>query len=310
MKTAPWKCGAVDEPITVFLVGIATEDGVFISGLNGRFALGHMYPHTKRNRTTDLSNVCISTETTFFEPKSLNSASQYRERLRVASDMDNSTGICVSDGICSTQIFCSDSSDEGEYLSSNASTSPMSDASEEEIFRGRTGPGMWHCYTAVFDGKNSEIRVDGISETNMGALHQSCGNGSLDGLTIGSDHKFHMSLCFGEGSAGEGEGAISEIAMFKGHLPDEDIVSIERYLMEKHGIPKATEHSWVEDEMRRRIHALIVQSPPWPVEGTPIPLRVAAEHPSVAWFKVNPVTGNKIAVKRIGCRSTAESSDW
>ena len=33
----------------------------------------------------------------------------------------------------------------------------------------------------------------------------------LDGLTIGSDHVFDMSLCFGEGSDGEGVGSIAEI---------------------------------------------------------------------------------------------------
>jgi hypothetical protein len=32
MNTGKWKCGEVDQPITVFLVGIAAEDGVFFLG--------------------------------------------------------------------------------------------------------------------------------------------------------------------------------------------------------------------------------------------------------------------------------------
>lgn len=310
MNTGPWKCGEVDQPVTAFLVGIATEDGVFFSGLSRRFSLGHLYPDIARNGEIESSNICISTETMCIPPTSPNSASQYVERLRLASDLDNSAGVCASDGICSTQLFCSDSSDEGAYLSSNASTSPMSDAVEDEIFRGRTGPGMWHCYTAVFDGKNSMIRVDGLSESLGGSRQHSCGNGVLDGLTIGSDHKFHLSLCFGDGSDGEGEGAISELAIFKGRLPIEDILSIEKHLMNKHGISKASEKSWAEDEMRRKVHALITQPSPWTDGGPPIPLRFAAQHPLVAWFKTNSVTGNQIAIKRIGCRSTAQSSDW
>lgn len=312
MNAGPWQCGEVDQPITVFVVGIATEDGVFFSGLNRRFLLGHMYPDTAQSAATEMSNICICTESTCANPTiSPDSASNFIERLRLESDVDSS-GVCTSNRLCSTQLFgSSDSSDdEGAYLSSNASTPPMSDAAEDEIFRGRTGPGKWHCYTAVFDGKNSTIRVDGLSEARLGSMQQSCGNGSLDGLTIGSDHRFHLSLCFGDGSEGEGEGAISELAIFKGRLPIEDILSVECYLMNKHGIRKADEKVWTEDEMRRRIHALILQPPPWPKEGAPIPLRLAAQHPSVAWFKVNPVTGNQIAVKRIGCRSTAQSSDW
>jgi hypothetical protein len=311
MNTGTWKCGEVDQPITVFLVGIATEDGVFLSGLNRRFLLGHTYPDTTQCLDTEMSNVCICTDSSVpTSSTNTGSASKFIESLRLDSDLD-SHGVCAPERLCSSQLFGSDSSDdEGEYLSSNASTPPMSDAAEDEIFRGRTGPGRWHCYTAIFDGKDSMVRVDGFSESQPGSHQQSCGNGSLDGLTIGSDHTFHLSLCFGGGSEGEGEGAISELAIFKGRLPIEDIVTIETHLMKKHGISKANESSCAEDEMRRKIHALITQPPPWSNECAPTPLRLAAQHPSVAWVKVNPVTGNPIAVKRIGCKSTALSSDW
>lgn len=311
MNTGIWKCGEVDQPVTIFLVGIATEDGVFFSGLNRRFLLGHTYPDTAQCIDTERSNVCISTESSVpTSTTNTGSASKFIESLRLDSDLD-SRGVCAPETLCTSQFFGSDSSDdEGEYLSSNASTPPMSDAAEDEIFRGRTGPGKWHCYTAIFDGKDSIIRVDGFSESPSESNQQSCGNGSLDGLTIGSDHRFHLSLCFGDGSEGEGEGAISELAIFKGRLPIDDIITIESYLMNKHGISMADEIICAEEELRRKIHALITQPPPWPKEGAQTPLRLAAQHPSVAWVKVNPVTGNQIAVKRIGCKSTALSSDW
>ena len=42
----------------------------------------------------------------------------------------------------------------------------------------------------------------------------------MDGLTLGSDHCFGISLCCGQGSPGEGEGAISEVAVFSGRLDE------------------------------------------------------------------------------------------
>ena len=59
----------------------------------------------------------------------------------------------------------------------------------------------------------------------------------LDGLTIGSDHCFGMSLCCGNGSGGEGEGAIAEIAVFHGRLDLLDLQVLERQMMKRHGIP-------------------------------------------------------------------------
>ena len=44
MRTSEFLCGPVPQPVTVFVVGIASEDGCFVSGLRGRFEIGHMYP--------------------------------------------------------------------------------------------------------------------------------------------------------------------------------------------------------------------------------------------------------------------------
>jgi len=158
------------------------------------------------------------------------------------------------------------------------------------------------------------IRVDGITEpqteTDVCIPRNTPG---LDGLTIGSDHVFDMSLCYGGGDEGEGEGAISELAVFKGRLPLEDIQRMEKYLMKKHGISPCDDphERWQEDEWRRQSYALIAQPPPYRVRGEPVPLRVAANHRSVAWHRNCEVTGKEIAVSRIGCRAYgAGSSDW
>ena len=52
----------MQEPVTVLCVGIATEDGSFLSGLHHRFELGHLYPNDEVAEATELSPVCISTE--------------------------------------------------------------------------------------------------------------------------------------------------------------------------------------------------------------------------------------------------------
>lgn len=88
------------------------------------------------------------------------------------------------------------------------------DPSEDRIRRGTTGPGLWHCYTAVFDGDRSVVRVDGAEEPRTTRETAGLPDGSgpdsleeagtrvgdvpLDGLTIGSDHLFNESLCYGE----------------------------------------------------------------------------------------------------------------
>jgi hypothetical protein len=121
-----------------------------------------------------------------------------------------------------------------------------------------------------------------------------------------------MTLCFGEGSDGEGEGAISELIVFQGRLPMEDIEQLEKYLMAKHGISPVKSDA-MEDEWRREVRALILQPPPYSLRNDQrrIPLGVAAKDPSVAWRRANPVTGKKLFVGRIGTKwGTDGSSDW
>jgi hypothetical protein len=152
-----------------------------------------------------------------------------------------------------------------------------------------------------------------------------------------------MSLCCGNGSGGEGEGAIAELAVFQGRLDLTDIKVLEQDWMERHCIlpmspviqssidmsnaPEATSSEatnsssmtvWSENELARQAHALFflpeteeeaASLPSLLPTGTRIPLRFLSRHRSVAWKQINPVTGEQIHIKRIGCKSGASSSD-
>ena len=380
-KTPPFACGTVTQPITIFLVGIATEDGVFISGLEQRMEIGHMYPESCVSGSvrqsglsqglwtaSDLSNVCMSTDSTATPLSNTPVASSNPILIKdVDQDAPPETGESspnfarashdaegrgrIGGGSCglstsnaskysgSTDIMIFDSSEDDEdgHLSqddgnddeSSSSSSMSVEIHEDEIVRGRTGPGRWHCYTAIFNGPNSELRVDGLRENNLNSsspLNLTTG-GMLDGLTLGSDHRFHLSLCCGgdeDGmgalSDGEGEGAIAELAVFKGHLPAEDVIAIESHLMSKHGLPRAKPSNWIFEDQERHVHTLMCRPPGWePTDAscssadmTPpsIPLSFAAQHSSVSWYRENPVTGVALSIKRIGCRPGNESSDW
>jgi hypothetical protein len=173
------------------------------------------------------------------------------------------------------------------------------DADEAMIRRGHLGPGSWHCYVAVFDGDATRIRIDGVEEkvqsddtcvpaSIRGTPLEKVRHAMLDGLTIGSDHCFGMSLCCGQsGKRGEGEGAIAELAVFHGRFDQLDINVLEQTLMDKHGIvPRggsSTHHTnsdcssrggsdlvttsnnqdaafyWQENEFHRRAHCLYNQ---------------------------------------------------
>ena len=197
-----------------------------------------------------------------------------------------------------------------------------SEAYENVVFRGLLGPGRWHLYVAVFDGEDSLIRIDGVEEPKICCdSAEASAPPVLDGLTIGSDHGFDMSLCYGGGDDGEGDGAIAELAVFKGHLSSADIQRMEEYLMKKHGIGIEREvqggegktisiDRWQEDEWRRQAAALIAQPPPFRLQGDPVPLRVAANYRTVAWQRSSAVTGKVLQVSRIGCKYGNGSSDW
>lgn len=203
------------------------------------------------------------------------------------------------------------------------------DENSRYVHRGMFGPGSWHCYTAVVDGMNSHVRVDGVSEpmthkaeySQEGTINH--GRAMLDGLTVGSDHCFGMSLCCGDGSGGEGEGAISELIVFSGSLSERDICIIESHLMSKHGIccypskdvsiPSGNstrmENMWI-----KQAHALLVASDISDGNSDPnehpvsVPLRFLARHRSVAWQYHNAVTGKRVRTSKIGCRNNADSS--
>ena len=54
MRTHPFDCGPIEAPVTVFLVGIATEDGCFVSGLRKKYEVGHMYPHASSDTLVEI----------------------------------------------------------------------------------------------------------------------------------------------------------------------------------------------------------------------------------------------------------------
>ncbi len=355
--TPSFDCGPMSGPITMFIVGIATEDGCFVSGRSSRFELGHLYSLSSRDIQFDMSPISIAT------------GKGYATTQVVNASMD-----LIDDSIGAKHQFCSPlkiqetSSDDEESSSTDSERSmhclckfdsvdpfnrtdhSIEQPTEDCIHRGCTGPGLWHCYSAIFDGVNSLIRVDGCIEPkrtrehygfiidddddnddadNLSRAGRFVGSGFLDGLSIGSDHLFDMSLCYGEIEGVCGQGAIAELAVFKGRLDERDIKKLEKYLMDKHGILSVEEREKFvasensarmkpiniachlqEDEWRRQAHALIEQRSPWTIDGSSVPLRVAANHPSVAWHRTNEITGSQIKTARIGAKNSNGSSDW
>lgn len=314
--TLPFQCGPLNGPVTILCVGIATEDGCFVSGLTRRFELGHMYPSTAQEDLVDMSAVCIATDQRNIEIENTASNSIPGPPSRSASvsgrasinHMDDDSSSCTEDGEQSvTNCTCPFNSigDRGD--------DEDDPTREEDIFRGQRGPGFWHCYVGIFDGDKSEIRIDGVPERpeNPHRRHRGTPILGLDGLTIGSDHSFDMSLCLGEGSDGAGEGAIAELIVFKGRLCQEDLERLEQKLMTKHGLVKSTDRLTSEDQWRRESRALISQPSPWTMVKTKgVPLRVVAKDRSVAWHRMNAVTGKMMKVSRIGSKFSTGSSDW
>lgn len=346
--TPYFECGPASGPVTVFVVAITTEDGCFLSGRSSRFELGHLYPLSLRDMQTDMSPVSIATGKR--DPGDETKCSEFHEQSAAvcrgaSSDVSHDDG---SSDDSEQSMHCLCKFDSGDPF--NPKDLSVEDPSEDCIHRGCTGPGLWHCYTAVFDGKDSLIRVDGCNEPkrtrkdygfatasddedednpdNTSNASKFVGSGMLDGLSIGSDHQFDMSLCYGEIEGECGQGAIAELAVFKGRMDESDIEKLETYFMKKHGIlsvqekkdfvakenSKRLKHLNIEchlqeDEWRRQAHALIEQRRPWDLEGA-VPLRVAANHQSVAWHRVNDITGAPVRISRIGAKNSNGSSDW
>lgn len=338
MRTSPFDCGEITSPVTMFVVAIALEDGCFVSGLEKRFELGHLYGD-QLDTDIEMSPICIATQS-----NSKHSGLTRKQMVLIpsksSSDKSDSSSDDSDDDDFQIDSHCrckiqnnrkyevnSDDSDPGEEFK------PVD---EKRIIRGSLGPGKWHLYTAIFNGKNSVIRVDGVPEPVDTSHIDHDDFPALDGLTIGSDHIFDMSLCFGEGSDGEGEGSISEIAVFRGAMATDDLEQIEKFLLKKHGIihgddrylrshtsqmyiiPETSEvtmkiptqvNQWQENKWTKDAHALMVHAPPFEV-STGVPLRVAARHRSVAWSRMCEVTGKPLHVSRIGAKNSNGSSDW
>jgi hypothetical protein len=140
LRTSLFACGPVAQPVTIFLVGIALEDGCFLSGIRGRFELGCLYPGTQTEALMDKSAVkmCASSNTVRGE----------LGRLKIAETSSDDDSSDVSDR-------------------SDGSLPPAAG-----VVAGTTGPGRWHVYACVYDGETSERRVDGVEETQGGGLRQ------------------------------------------------------------------------------------------------------------------------------------------
>jgi hypothetical protein len=386
MMTPPFFCGPIPEPVTICCVGIATEDGCFLSGLHRRFELGHLYPNDEVAEATELSPVCLSTEcgdgmadngmsaaesnhgsiradgdASMDTSNNTRGSAYAKQQLQYVRKVDDDADDDDEDDVDNDGDSSCDGS-EDELASSQYNkcscvfhgvgekVSALDEEQPRRIHRGRLGPGMWHCYVAVFDGDSSVIRIDGVAEPMHSDIPANCSTAKafLDGLTIGSDHSFGMSLCCGNGSGGEGEGAIAELAVFQGRLELPDLQVMERAMMERHGIQTMNSGSiaagaqllnslgiktnisdmvWRENEWARQAHALFFLSDfdgasslntlskstkaKNKSEETPprIPLRFLSRHRSVAWKQRNPVTGEEMSIKRIGCKAGASSSD-
>jgi hypothetical protein len=304
LLTPPFACGPLVNQITIVCVGVATEDGCFLSGLKTRCEFGHLYPQSERDSIIDMSSICISSDGVVRVDGS-NHAGDEDE------DDDSSAGADALDG-CNCPFNPSKESLDCESVRGDDVKPP------DYVHKGRRGPGQWHCYVAVIDGSQSTIRIDGSPEIMTHFINDDSKGGRvlLDGLTIGSDHSFDISLGFGDGSPGEGEGSISELVVFQGRLPLADVKALEQHLMQKHGIsptvPGTEDLLQQEDEWKRDSRALIAQPAPYDLVVVPkgVPLRVVAKDDSVSWHRLNAVTGQRIQVARIGSRQSQGSSDW
>lgn len=317
MTTPLFDCGPLTEPVTVFCVAVATEDGCFLSGVYHRFELGHMYPNSRVEDATELSPVCIATDSWYERQVKRNTSNESLPYKFSSDDSSYDGSEEEASGESKCDCMFKGTGTKLDILVNDQADDDDSDSRRHRLYRGRMGPGMWHLYVAVFDGAKSLLRVDGIPEVmELQGDESRAHHAMLDGLTIGSDHCFGMSLCCGFGSGGQGEGAIAEIAVFRGHLDVVDIDLLERQMIERHGIPPVPIERqgvrWVEDELLRQSQAIFIQPPDCePIyQGSGVPLRYLARHRSVAWHQYNAVTGKPVRIPKIGSQPGEESSEW
>ena len=316
MLTPLLETGPLPTPITIFCVGIATEDGCFLSGLRHRFELGHLYPSDALSELTELSPICVATEK--WDPGSKSEghigrpSGPYFDEDGCIDMLESSSGIDDSSAENSDNSgYASTVSCKCVFQGVGEKVAEM-DRDPEQIVRGSYGPGSWHCYTAIVDGSQTRIRVDGVDEQlDFGSLSSVEDNhrALLDGLTLGSDHIFGLSLCCGQGPGGNG--AIAEVAVFRGHMNQIDMELLEHGLMKKHCIPTPQADAGERNGIAKRAHGLFCQRPGGvPSDPRSIPLKFMSQHHSVAWKQFDPVSGAPRRIQRIGARNGAESSDW
>lgn len=95
--------------------------------------------------------------------------------------------------------------------------------SPSHLLRGRTrSENKWHVYTAIYDGSNSELYVDGTLEASGKAV----GSATLDGLRIGCDHSSTFFL----------KGAVAEVRLFSCHLSPQPRAQLEAAMALRHGL--------------------------------------------------------------------------
>ena len=326
MITPPFACGPISEPITFFCVGIATEDGCFLSGLHGRFELahGHLYPSDDVEDMTELSPVCIATER--WEGDDTKRVLQRRNCGFSSDQAPVSQGVQRDDSSAESYgTGISSSSSCRCIFQGSADKIAEVDRDPELLIQGQLGPGSWHCYVAVFDGCDSRIRIDGIDEPtetfpsdDLSPQQLKPTHAMLDGLTIGSDHCFGLTLCNGQGPGGEG--AIAEVAVFHGHMHDIDIERIERKLMAKHSIELPAPDFRESNELERKAHTLLghdvrsntnAKRLSNKQQPAAVPLRFLTRNAAVAWDQTDPVTGAPRRIRKIGAKNKDNNtSDW
>jgi hypothetical protein len=124
MTTPRFDCGPLTEPVTIFCVGVATEDGCFLSGLSHRFEFGHLYPKTPRDEAIQFSPVTIA-----LHPQS--QQQQLEEESAAAAAAQRQGSVTANTG--STSVYNS-SDDDSSHDCSNSN--PADDIKCECVFHG------------------------------------------------------------------------------------------------------------------------------------------------------------------------------
>ena len=363
MITPLFACGPIAEPVTIICVAIATEDGCFLSGLRHRFELGHMYPEDELTEMIERSALCIGTEDWVLDEDSApivakelydhneiydNSQPEDEPSARLSASRDHASddasgaiedsGRSYGDGSSEDDEGCDTDNDKKGPKRMNRCRcvyrnvgSKLDDYDDDDqnfarrrLHRGRFSPGSWHCYTAIVDDNNTELRVDGMKEDvehHHFSEHRN-GRPMLDGLTLGSDHCFGISLCCGQHMERGGDGAIAEVAVFKGRLPTGDLERLEAQMMREHkiGSPISAESALMENDCVKKAEILYLWPPPPEnvpssspenvAAQVPLPLHYMTRHRMVSWKQYDPVSGDEVRLSRIGARNGGSSSDW